>query len=237
MTDFKEIENYKNISAENFEENSFIKNSEAIKATRNDFQISRRFFHMIMGFSIANAYSSLFTHEQVVYMLGTGACILYLIDQLRIAYPFLAKRFERYTRYLLRAEEQLKQSAAVPYAMAILLTILSFPQVIAVASIYTLAFADPLSAIIGIRFGKHKIKKGKSLEGSIAFLVAAFLSIALAFYTAGFSGISIWVMAFIVAVFAAIFELFPIKLDDNLTIPLFTAFMLRIVCSIMGINL
>lgn len=51
---------------------------------------------------------------------------------------------------LFRAEEQFKESAMTPYAIAILLTLLTFPKTLALIGIYTLAIADPLSAVVGI---------------------------------------------------------------------------------------
>jgi dolichol kinase len=59
--------------------------------------------------------------------------------------------------------------------MGVLLTLISFPKVVALVAIYTLAVADPLSAIIGIKYGKTKIVKGKSLEGSLAFFTASLI--------------------------------------------------------------
>ncbi len=211
------------------------KSDSEVKATRKDLQISRRLFHMANGFIIATAYGITFSHQQIVYFCGTIACIMYLLDQVRIAYPERIKKFERFSKYLLRAEEQLKESAAVPYIMANLLTIITFPKVIAISAIYTLAFADPLSAIIGIRFGKHRIVKHKSLEGSFAFFVTAFFAISIVFTLHGIYGWQKWTTAFGVAFLASCFEMIPLKLDDNLTIPLFTAFLLWLFCATLGI--
>jgi len=198
-------------------------------ATRNNFQLGRRFFHATMGILVASTYKAFLTHQQIVYILGTAACLLYFLEQIRINYPDLSKRFEILGRYLLRAEEQIKESAAIPYAMAILLTILTFPQTIAVGAIFTLAIADPLSAIIGIRFGKRKLVPNKSLEGSIAFLVATFCCLCYVLIEAeGDFTWQIGVAAFLVSFCCAVFEMFPLKVDDNLTIPLFTAFTLSI---------
>lgn len=206
-----------------------------VKATRKDLQISRRLFHMANGFIIATAYAITFSHQQIVYFCGTIACVMYLLDQVRIAYPERIKKFERFSKYLLRAEEQLKESAAVPYIMANLLTIITFPKVIAISAIYTLAFADPLSAIIGIRFGKHRIVEHKSLEGSAAFFVTSFLAIAIVFSFHGIHGWQTWTTAFGVAFIGSCFEMIPLKLDDNLTIPIFTAFLLWVFCATLGI--
>ncbi len=206
-----------------------------VSATRHDYQISRRLFHMGNGFVVASAYLVMLTRQDIIYFLGTVACLLYVFDQIRIAYPEIAKKFEAGTKYIMRAEEQLKESAMIPYVMAILLCILSFPKVIAVASIFTLAFADPLSALIGIRFGKHHIVKGKSIEGSLAFLVATFLSITITFAISQVISWQMWLAAFAVSILATAFEMIPLRIDDNLTIPLFVAFTLTIACTVFGV--
>jgi len=207
-----------------------------VKATRKDLQLSRRFFHMCMGFGIATAYATIFSYTEAISLLGTGACMLYLFDQIRVSYPEIAKRFEAFSKYLLRAEEQLKESAMVPYIMAILLVILTFPKAIALSAIYTLAIADPLSAIVGINYGKHRVVANKSLEGSGAFFVVTYFIVITVFASSGIYHSSIWYAAFFVALGTTIFEMLPIRLDDNITIPLSMAFLLKIVCSVMEIS-
>ena len=141
---------------------------EAPNKTRKDLQIPRRLFHFGCGVTSGLIYQIFLTHQQAVYILGIAASLMYVIEQLRINYPN-TKILKQLNRYFLRAEEQLKESAAIPYIMALLLTIISFPKSIALVAIYTLATADPLSAIIGIRFGKRKIVKEKSVEGLLPF--------------------------------------------------------------------
>ena len=50
-------------------------------ATRHDLQLGRRFFHFVNGASTATAYALLFTHQQVVHIFGTIACIVYVVDR------------------------------------------------------------------------------------------------------------------------------------------------------------
>jgi len=69
-----------------------------------------------------------------------------------------------------RAEEQFAKSAMIPYAIAVLLTILSVPKPAALVAVYTLAIADPAAAVVGITWGRRKISENKSLEGSAGLL-------------------------------------------------------------------
>lgn len=206
--------------------------------TRKDLQIARRLFHMGNGVAVATLYWLSFSHQQMIHALGTIACLLYVFEQIRIGYPEKAQKFLPMTKFIIRAEEQLKESAMVPYAFAVLLTIITFPKPIALVAIYTLAIADPLSAIIGIKYGNKRIVPHKSLEGSAAFFVSTFLITlgVLSVYTGGVS-FGIFMVTFVVALVSSTFEMLPLKLDDNLTIPLFTAFVLWILCETFGIYL
>ncbi len=200
-----------------------IEDASPLTAKRTDLQWPRRLFHMLCGIAVAFMYQVLFTHSQAVYLLGFIACIVYIFEQVRVNYPELANTFWLPSRYLLRAEEQLKESAQVPYMMGLLLTLLSFPKTIAIASILTLAIADPLSAIIGIRYGKNRIVKHKSLEGSAAFFLGCLGSLLISFSLNTELTLPFIILSIFIAFIVSIFEMIPIKIDDNLTIPLFTA--------------
>jgi diacylglycerol kinase (CTP) len=215
-----------------------IAQSEDELPTRQSLQYARRLFHMANGGVIATLYWISFSHSQMVHALGTIACLLYVFEQIRINYPEAQQKFLPMTKFIIRAEEQLKESAMVPYAFAVLLTIITFPKPIALIAIYMLAFSDPLSAIIGIRFGKRRIVPHKSLEGSAAFFISSFIIclFVLGLYTGGLSGV-VMLISLLVAFTTSAFEMLPLRIDDNLTIPLFSAFMLWIFCGTLGIVL
>jgi dolichol kinase len=133
-------------------------------ATRKSLQFGRRGFHMANGVLAASAYALFFTHTQAVYLLGTVACLVYILEQIRIKYPELTQRAPWAERLFLRAEEQAKESAMIPYVIAVLLTIITFPKQVALIAIYTLALADPLSAIVGIKYGRHRVVPTRALK-------------------------------------------------------------------------
>lgn len=211
--------------------------SPQVKSTRKDLQIPRRLFHMGVGSTIGLIYSFLLTHERAIYILGTCACVLYIFEQIRINYPKVAKKLLPMSKYILRAEEQLKESASVPMVIGLLLTIITFPKAIALIGIYTLAIADPMSAIIGIRFGKTHIVKEKSLEGSLAFFICSFVITFTSFSALGSSSTTdVFLISFLGSLGVTAFEMIPLKLDDNLTIPLFSSFWLWLLCGLIGIS-
>jgi dolichol kinase len=198
----------------------------APSATRHDLQLGRRLFHLANGVSIATAYALLFTHAQVVRVFGSIACLVYIVDRIRIAYPeVVARRAPWVNRFFLRAEEQVLESAMTPFAIAVLLTILTVPKLAALIAIYTLAVGDPLAAIVGIRFGRHRITHNRSLEGSFAFFAATVTIAVLVFrWGSGGTPLSIALASASIGAVATICELLPLRIDDNLTIPIVVGF-------------
>ena len=79
------------------------------------------------------------------------------------------------------------------------------------AGIFVLGISDAASTIIGSMYGKHKLfyNKKKSWEGSIAFFIAALP----AWFFVG-------ELVIPVALLAAVVESLPLKIDDNVMIPL-----------------
>jgi glycerol-3-phosphate acyltransferase PlsY len=207
-------------------------------ASRRDLQLGRRAFHLANGVGIASAYGLLFTHQQLVHVFGTIACLVYIADRVRIHYPEAAARVPWLNRLFFRAEEEVKESAMTPWAIAILLTILTFPKPAALIAIYTLGIADPLAAVVGIRWGGRQIVPDRSIEGMIAFFTAT-LAVALAVLGLGTAAPyrAVAGASLAIAVVAALFELLPIRIDDNLTIPLLVGFTTWIACALFGIAL
>ncbi len=208
-------------------------------ATRRDLQLGRRAFHLANGVTTATAYALFFTHQEVVHVFGTIACLVYVIDRVRIAYPeVLERRAPWVNRILVRAEEEVRESAMTPYAIAVLLTILSVPKPAALIAIYTLAIADPSAAVVGITWGRRKLGPDRSLEGSLAFFGAT-LAISLAVLGTSIAAplAVVMAMALVIAVAAAVCELLPLRIDDNMTIPLFVGFASWIVAAAFGVTL
>jgi diacylglycerol kinase (CTP) len=198
----------------------------APSATRHDLQLGRRLFHLLNGVAIATAYALFFSYEQIAGVFGAIACVVYIADRVRIAYPeVLARRAPWVNRVFLRAEEQVLEAAMTPFAIAVLLTILAVPKLAALLAIYTLAIADPLAAVVGIRFGRDRISGNRTLQGSLAFLAAtvAIAACVLRWGTAAPPG-TIAAASGAIGLAAACLELLPLRIDDNLTIPIFVGF-------------
>lgn len=116
-----------------------------------------------------------------------------------------------------------------PISFAILIPLLWSQPAFLVASLMPLTWGDAFAAIIGKRFGARKFNvlgRTRSLEGSLAMFAFSFVATLLALVVfAQPIGASI-VLAFVVAVVAAIAEALSPFGIDNLTVPLISALVL-----------
>jgi dolichol kinase len=143
------------------------------------------------------------------------------LDIARYYIPTVAEWFYRWFGGLLRKHEtdvnKKRLNGASNVLVSALLCVFVFPKIIAINAIAILIISDTTSALIGRRYGKHRFL-AKSLEGSTAFFVSAVLVILAA------PKIDQLPMEYIIGLVAAavgtVVEALPIKIDDNLTIPL-----------------
>lgn len=209
------------------------------KYTKDDLQIPRRLFHVLGGSTVAILYSSFLSHTVIVHMLGFAACLFFLFEHARSKYPEYNELFGKIAGPILRVEEHLRESALMPFVMGVLLSIITYPKIVAVASIIVLSFSDPLAAIAGISLGGKKNKAGKTFEGSMAFLISSFIIIFVTFFigipSLGFG--KLFLFSLISSGLITGFERIPLRIDDNFLLPVFSGIILWIMCALMSIPL
>ena len=150
--------------------------------------------------------------------------IIEAIHKLETSFKYLVNKFER-------------QRTRTPFIGAFWfyfscgLVLLIFPIQIAVVSCSILAVSDSVSTLVGMSYGKRKIIGSKTMEGSLGFFISALI---VAYWFTNF-----WV-SLLAAFTATIAELLPELsifrklrekelLDDNLTVPVITGFLLLLV--------
>jgi dolichol kinase len=109
----------------------------------------------------------------------------------------------------------------VTLGMGAFLTLLLFPPAAAATGVYALAFGDGTASLAGKFSGRLRLPFlfGKSVEGSLACFLGAFISACLVSRRLG----NRWHIALIAACTATVAELLPIRDWDNIIIPLATA--------------
>jgi len=126
-------------------------------------------------------------------------------------------------------------SGGAPVLAAALLVNLLFPPWLAAASLAVMLTGDAAAALVGRKFGRHKLVNEKSLEGSVCFLVVGYVATAVILLITQRPVCDYWIG--IAAVLSAcLTELFQkqLKIDDNFSIPLAVGavFMLAHFCGI-----
>lgn len=180
-------------------------------------ELVRKLIHLLFGIIILG----------MIYFLGipltsvilfTGLIIGTIVSialSKKINIPILGKIVAGVER---ENEKTFPGKAAILFFISAILVMVIFKDTpsIVLASISVQVFADSAAALIGINFGKHKLYKKKTIEGSTACLIVAIICINFFFPLH---------IAIIGGVIATIVELLP--LDDNLFVPLFTAIAIK----------
>ncbi len=112
-------------------------------------------------------------------------------------------------------------NSATWYTSALALLSLTGEPVVCAAALAVLGVADPMAAIIGKRFGRTRFDNGRSLEGTIAFVISgglAAFAIVLALHPE-VGVVRAAAMAFAGALLGGVAELWVSRIDDNLAIP------------------
>jgi len=148
-------------------------------------------------------------------ILGIASITFVIIDLGRTRNIWISKFFGKFFNGMMRSHELDGKLTGASYVLiGSFMTVSLFPKEIAIMALLFASFGDTFAALYGKKFGKIKIWN-KTFEGSIVGLIACFI------IASFFPQIPNYVKYS--GAFAAMFiELLPIKIDDNLRIPLFS---------------
>jgi glycerol-3-phosphate acyltransferase PlsY len=132
--------------------------------------------------------------------------------------------------FLKRGERGFQLTGTTYLLLASLVVFLCFERDIAVVGLLFLAIGDLVAAIIGRRWGRFRVFN-KSIEGGLACLASCFIIGVVASMLSPVISIA---MAAIGAVIAAIIELLPTRINDNLTIPIVSGGVMTLIAPVMG---
>ncbi len=177
-------------------------------------QIYRKIWHFSFVWAPLAYYHAL-SRETAVRLSLAAFLLFLLLDLVRLNWRKGNEIAYRYFSCLLREGEKRTLTTAVYFALSCLICALFFERRVAVLSILLLCVGDPVAALVGSRYGSIRILN-KSLQGSLACFVVGFL-VSLCFVPP--------VIAFWAALTATFFELISSRLNDNLSIPIFTGLM------------
>jgi len=196
----------------------------SVQPDKLDFrkELVRKAIH-ISSISIALIYCHI-SRDLALLLLVPLFTGFFLVDMLKNVSEPVSAWYHRTFGSMLRPHELEKNhrhlNGATWITLSALILVLFFPKVIAIAAFSMVALADTVAALAGKAFGRHRFGH-KSLEGSAAFLVTALLIVTVVPNLNMQAGL-------VMALTATGTEAFDMrigsfKVDDNLTIPLFSA--------------
>ena len=191
-------------------------------------EIIRKLFHL-MEIPLLLAYSIIryvWSEQIAIFVLTAILLVLLEIEYVRLEVrpkiPQIVNVF--------RPRERNNVTGTVFFIMATIICFAVFDYSIAFMALIMAVFGDLSSALVGIKWGKHKLFRQKTTEGFLAGLVVNILVGALFLHQ--------HLLVFLpMALVASVVELTTNKLDDNLTVPLFAGFTGQMIVYAAGVEL
>jgi dolichol kinase len=168
--------------------------------------------------------------SDAILILSILTFVALFLDTSRYFFPFVGKIFYRYFGFLLRKhelDESKKNLNGATYVfISALICVILFPKVFFITAFTILIISDTMAALIGRKFGKHKLLS-KSFEGTLAFFISASIVV---FLTPKVDNLPMeYIIGIIAAAVGAIVENISFGFaDDNLAIPISIGFTLWI---------
>jgi dolichol kinase len=147
-------------------------------------------------------------------VIFVGTALAVVLDELRLRVPAVRSAFEKVLGGFARSHETHHHLGLTWFLVSCTLCTLLFETSIAVAALLFVVVGDAAAAVVGRGWGRHRIG-AKSLEGSLACLTSC--------VAVGWWLIEVWPVLLVGAAVAAVVELLPIPVDDNLRVPLAAA--------------
>jgi dolichol kinase len=175
-------------------------------------EILRKSIHILFGtlFLLLISYAGTNASINIIGLCLIAGVIISIAITRGHKFPYLEKIVLKVER---ENEKQFPGKAAVFFFISALVLLLIFQgnKNLVLAALSVQVFGDALAAIIGMKYGKHKLIAKKSWEGSLTCLIISIICINFFFPLH---------IAIIGGIIATIVEALPI--DDNLWVPLIT---------------
>ena len=158
-------------------------------------------------------------------------------DLLRLRVPPIRRLFDRTVGSLFRTSEQNAVSGSTWLIWGQTLVAVLFPPALVPAALTFGVVGDTAAALVGKRWGGPKWRPGKSLGGTAAFVVTAFLA-GWAWNLVPCCGFAPapWHVVLIGAAVAALAEGLLVRINDNFSIPIAGATAMWIAARLCGIE-
>lgn len=168
-----------------------------------------------------------FSQRVAVLALTTLLLVLLEIEYFRIDYQNKTiGEINKLFAHLLRKHERNNLIGSTFFCISTIIAFAAFDYPIALLSLLLAVFGDTAAAIVGTVWGSKKIFRNKSYAGTLSGFLVNLITGALVM-----SGQPIIFIP--MALTASVVEMMTKKLDDNLTVPLFSGFVGQLIVFIL----
>ena len=188
--------------------------------------LARKFWHFFGVITIAVFYHNL-SRPMAVQVLTLFTAVAILIDILRQRLPGL-NRYVIYVMHPIMRDSEKNGLAGTTFLLTgALIIVVVFPPKVVMLSLLFLAVADPVASYFGIRYGRDRLFRGKSLQGTLAAFVACTLIAGGYFFAHNLMTERLVIVSLLSGMAGALAELVPVgRVDDNLVLPVVSSVLL-----------
>tara|TARA_A100001035_G_C27693833_1_gene459097 strand:- start:417 stop:1007 length:591 start_codon:yes stop_codon:yes gene_type:complete len=179
-------------------------------------EFSRKIIHLLnMVVPLIHVYLIKDRMDMLVF-LSLMLIFCFFIEVFRTQYFLINKFFKKYLHFMMRDPEKKGEITGATWVFAgSLFTIILIPKPFCIIALFFLAVGDTFAALVGMNYPFIKIGR-KTLSGSIAcFVTCCIVGLLFSF---SLNTTTIIFGAFI----TTLTELSSVKINDNLTIPIFS---------------
>jgi dolichol kinase len=188
--------------------------------------VVRQGFHAFNATWGVLAYHWLVSRELAAATIGIVTAVFGVFDYLRLRVPSLNRQVLEHPvwRRVIRPHEHHRMSGGFFFGLGVAVSLALFPKEPVEAACLAMGFGDAASTVVGVRYGSVPLVRGRSLQGTLAFVAATALVVGGFRWLAwGDDAVRAATWAGATAVVGALVELLSGPVDDNLTVPVVTS--------------
>ena len=192
-------------------------------------EVLRKSIHL--GSIVVPVAAAFVDRTTMVLVLASVAIFLIVTDFMKLRHHRFKTMFlSIFGRMLRESEQSGAMTASTIIVTSSALTILIFRREIAVAVLVFVVLGDSAAALVGRHLGRIRLLGKRTVEGSMAMLLACLFASSGLMYASAYLGWSLTVLSLVVgSVVATIAELIELPLDDNLRIPILAGLAMELV--------
>jgi dolichol kinase len=177
----------------------------------------------------------LLTPQQLPWAAGAFAAWAWSMEGLRRVSGRANAAMMAFFRPIAHEQERDRVNSATWYMTSLVLLALTGSPILCVTGVAVLGLADPLAGLVGRRFGRVRLVNGRSLEGSLTFVVVGTLAAraAMLLIDTPLHSDQLWITALAAGLAGSVVELASRRVDDNLSIPMAAAGTAALVLSLL----